>query len=140
MASRGELDRYHAGEVGTAVAANVAGVLVLYLGWRILRELDLPRGPGLLLLVLFGTPLWFYVVIEPGYKHAADTLYLTAAALFLLLGFEQPRRRYLVAAGACLGLMLATRYANVALLAGLPVMFGARRAWRSLWWVLTARS
>ena len=85
VASRGELDRYHAGEVGTAVAANVAGVLVLYLGWRILQRLDLPRGPGLLLLVLFGTPLWFYVFVEPGYKHAADTLYLTAAVWFLLL-------------------------------------------------------
>jgi Dolichyl-phosphate-mannose-protein mannosyltransferase len=137
VASRGELDRYHAGEVGTAVAANVAGVLVLYLGWRILRELDLPRGAGLLLLVLFGTPLWFYVFLEPGYKHAADTLYLTAAALFLLLGFHEPRRRYLIAAGAFLGLMLVTRYANVAILAGVPVMFGVQRAWRSLWWVVT---
>ena len=66
--------------------------------------------------MLFGTPLWFYVFLEPGYKHAADALYLTAAVWFLLLGLEQPRRRYLVAAGACLGLMLATRYANVALL------------------------
>jgi hypothetical protein len=138
VASRGELDGYRAGEVGTAVAANVAGVLALYLGWRILQRLDLPRGPGLLLLVLFGTPLWFYVFLEPGYKHAADALYLTAAVWFLLLGLEQPRRRYLVAAGACLGLMLATRYANVALLAGLPVMFGVRRAWRPLWWVVTA--
>ena len=53
---RGELDRYHAGEVGTAVAANAAGVLALYLGWRILQRLELPRSPGLLLLVLFGTP------------------------------------------------------------------------------------
>ena len=35
--------------------------------------------------------------------------------------------------------MLATRYANVALLAGVPVMFGARREWRSAWWVVTAR-
>src|SRR4051812_35239627 len=138
VASRGELDRYQAGEVGTAVAANVAAVVTLYVGWRLLRELDLPRGPGLLLLVLFGTPLWFYVVAEPAYKHAADTLYLTAAAYFLLLGWRRPRQRYLLAAGACLGLMLATRYANVALLAGLPVMFGARRAWRQLWWVLTA--
>ena len=33
-------------EVGTAVASNVAAVLTLYLGWRILRELDLPRGAG----------------------------------------------------------------------------------------------
>ena len=66
-------------------------MLVLYLGWRILRELDLPRGPGLLLLVLFGTPLWYYVVVEPGYKHAADTLYFTGAALLLLLAVPATR-------------------------------------------------
>jgi hypothetical protein len=137
VASRGELDRYHAAEIGTTVAANAAGLLTLYLGWRILQRLDLPRGPGLLLLVLFGTPLWFYVFLEPGYKHAADALYLTAAVWFLLLALEEPRRRWLVAAGVCLGLLLATRYANVALLAGLPVMFGVRRGWRPLWWVVT---
>ena len=41
------------------VASNAAVVLTLYLGWRILRELELPRGPAVLLLTLFGTPLFY---------------------------------------------------------------------------------
>jgi hypothetical protein len=136
VAARGELDHYHAGEVATAVASAAAAILALYLGWRILRELDLPRGPGLLLLTLFGTPLFYYATIEPAYKHAADALYATAAAWFLLLASKEPKRRYLAAAGACLGLMLATRYANVAIPVGVVVMFAWTRAWRSLGWVL----
>jgi hypothetical protein len=137
VAVRGELDRYHAGELGTVVAACAAGIAALYVGWRLLRELELPHGAGLLAVVLFGTPLFFYATIEPAYKHAADALYSTAAALFLLLALRDPgRRRFLVAAGVCLGLMLATRYANVAMLVGVGVMFGWQRAWRPLAWLL----
>lgn len=66
-------------EIGITFAAHAALVLTLYLGWRILRELQLPRGPGVLFLTAFGTPLFFYVVFEPGSKHAVDTLALTAA-------------------------------------------------------------
>ena len=40
-----------------------------------LHRRGLPRGPAVLLLALFGTPLWFYGVLQPSYKHAADTLY-----------------------------------------------------------------
>ena len=58
VAARGELDRFHAGEIGVNVASNVAMILCLYLGWLILRELELPRGPAVLLLTLFGTPLF----------------------------------------------------------------------------------
>jgi hypothetical protein len=138
VATIGDLDHSYAGQVATAVASNVAAIVVLYLGWRILRELDLPRGAAVLFLTLLGTPLYYYVVMEPGLKHAADTLYMTAAFWFLLLAYKNPRQRYLVAAGVFLGLMLTTRYANVLIPAGVIVMFGAHRAWRTLWWVLTA--
>jgi hypothetical protein len=137
VASRGELDHNWAGQVGTVVASNVATGLTLYLGWRILRELDLPRTPGVLMLALFGTPLFFYTVFEPGLKHAADTLYFTTACWFLLLAFRNPRTLYLLAIGGCFGVMLATRYANLAIPAGAVVMFAAQRAWRPLWIVLT---
>ena len=115
VASRGELDHNHAGQVGTVVASNVATVITLYLGWRILRELDLPRNAAVLMLVLFGTPLYFYAVMEPGLKHAADTLYMTTAFWFLLAPTSGRGDVYLVIAGACFGLMLATRYANLAI-------------------------
>src|SRR4051812_9003982 len=82
-ALRGEFGAYHAGEVSLAMAANAAVVLTLYFVWRILRELDLPRGGAVLLLTLFGTPLWFYGAVWDSYKHAADALYATAGFWFL---------------------------------------------------------
>jgi hypothetical protein len=136
VALRGRFDYYHAGEIGTMLASNTAALLILYLGWRILRELDLPRGPAVLLLTLFGTPLFYYATMRPSYKHAADTLYVTAAFWFLLRAWKDPRRRYLVGAGCCLGLALSTRYVNVTLFAGVVVMFAGVRAWRSLRYVV----
>lgn len=136
VALRGHFGYYHAGEIGTTVASNAAAILSLYLGWRILRELELPRGPAVLLLTLLGTPLAYYAVMRPSYKHAADALYFTAATWLLLRAWKDPRRRYLLAAGACLGLSLATRYVNLMLLAGVVVMFAGVRAWRPLRWVV----
>ena len=97
VASRGELDHYHAGEVGTVVASNAAAVLALYLGWRILRELDLPREPGAAAARAVRDAALLLRVLEPGCKHAADTLYMTAAVWFLLLAAKRAARRYLVA-------------------------------------------
>src|SRR3954465_4150418 len=54
VALRGQLDAFHAGEIALAVGANAAVVVTLYFGWRILRELELPRGAAVLLLTLFG--------------------------------------------------------------------------------------
>src|SRR5688500_15653629 len=42
-------------EISITVATNAAFVVTLYLGWRMLRELGLPRGPGVLFLTTFGT-------------------------------------------------------------------------------------
>jgi len=133
VAARGQFDAEHAAEIGNLLAAVAAGVVVLYLGWRILRELDLPRGPAALLLALFGTPLWWYVFLEPSWKQAADTLYMTAAVWFLLRVWKEPRRLDLAAAaGACFGFMLVTRYANVAMAVGAVVALWPLRAWRTL--------
>ena len=60
VAVRGGFDHFHSGEIAVNVASNAAVLITLYLGWRILRELELPRGPIVLLLTLFGTPLFFY--------------------------------------------------------------------------------
>src|SRR4051812_10681833 len=135
VAVRGQLDGYHAGEVAIAVAANAAVVVTLYLGWRILRELDLPRGPAVLLLALFGTPLWFYGSVWVSYKHVVDTLYMTAAFFFLLEATrENCRRLSYVAAGTCLGLLAVTRFANIAVWAAIFAVLIAYRLWRAASW------
>jgi hypothetical protein len=136
VAVRGQFDHFQAGQVAVTIASNCAILVTLYFGWRILRELDLPRGPAVLLLTLFGTPVWFYGVLEPSYKHAADTLYATAGYFYLFRSTRvDARRREYLAAGLCFALLLATRYANVALVAGALVSLWVLRMRRPAGWI-----
>jgi hypothetical protein len=117
VAVRGSLDHTQAGEIAVNVASAVAVLLTLYLGWRILQSLDLPRGAAVLVLTLFGTPLYYYGALGASYKHAADALYATALFWFFrrAIGPAASRVDYL-GVGATLALELSTRWANVAFL------------------------
>jgi hypothetical protein len=108
-------------EISITLATNAAFVLTLYLGWRILRELGLPRGPGVLFLTAFGTPLFFYVVFDPAYKHAVDTLVVTAATYAFLRCDSPGAVRPALALGALGGWSLNIRWANVAFFGALAV-------------------
>ena len=118
------------GEIAVGVASATAAVLTVYLAWRLLRILDLPRGPIVLLAAFYGTPLWFYVYYEPSYTHAADALFFTLSAVLL---FETVcNRSHRDGRAALLGLSLAglvaIRYANAAAVPGfLIVLVLARR-------------
>lgn len=116
-------------EVSIGVASNAALVLTLWLGWRLLRRLELPSGPAVLLLAVFGSPLFYYTAFQPSYKHAVDALALTAAAWLLLRALEGPSTRVLVALGACLAVLVSLRYANVALVPGMLLPFALQREW-----------
>lgn len=117
-------------EVSIGVASNVALVLTLYLGWRMLTELQLPAGPAVLLLTLFGTPLLYYTAFQPAYKHAVDALFVTLLAYLVLKITDRPEptQRLLIGAGTILGFLVIVRYANVALaaLALLPLFLRRR--------------
>jgi hypothetical protein len=101
-------------EISMTVAANAAFLVTLYLGWRILRELDLPRGPGVLFVTAFGSPLFYYVIFEPAGKHAVDTLVITGATFLVLRLLAGGSTKHAVALGALVGLSLNIRYVNVA--------------------------
>lgn len=103
-------------ELAITAATQVAFVLTLYLGWRMLRDLDLPAGPAILFLTAFGSPLFFYVVFDPAMKHAVDTLVMTAAVYVLLrlLWRDPAPDRLAIVLGALVGLSLNIRYVNVA--------------------------
>jgi hypothetical protein len=119
-------------EPSIAVASNVALALTLYVGWKLLRRLDLPAGPGVLLLALFGSPLFYYTAFQPSYKHAVDALFITLVAYLLLEASERPVRRHAVLLGACLALLAAIRYANVGLIPGALLVFALARDWTRL--------
>ncbi len=115
------------GEVAITVASAAAVILTFYLGWRILGELELPNGPAVLLITLFGSPLFYYAVFQPSYKHAVDVLFATLFAFLLLRTTERADRRTLLALGACLGMMVTIRYVNIAFFVGVLVAFLVRR-------------
>ena len=109
-------------EIGITVATQVAFVLTVYLGWKLLKELDLPRGPGVLFLTVFGSPLFYYVIFEPAAKHAVDTLVLTAATYLLAKSARGWSTRNAVALGALAGLAVNIRYVDVAFFLVLAVV------------------
>lgn len=100
-------------EISITIAANVAFVATLYLAWKLLGELDLPRGPGILFLTAFGSPLFYYIVFEPTGKHAVDTLILTAGTYLLARADRGWSTRGALALGALAGLSMNVRYVNV---------------------------
>lgn len=114
-------------EISMTVATNVAFILTLYLVWRLLRELDLPRGPGVLFLTAFGSPLFYYVIFDPASKHAVDTLILSAAALALLRLLRDGGLRPALVLGALAGVSVNTRYVNVAFFFVVAVALALRR-------------
>jgi Dolichyl-phosphate-mannose-protein mannosyltransferase len=114
-------------EISITLATQAAFVLTLYLGWRILRELGLPRGPDVLFLTVFGTPLFFYVIFDPAGKHAVDTLVLTAATYAFLRCDSASATRAAVVLGALCGWSLNIRWANVAFFGALLFALLVRR-------------
>jgi hypothetical protein len=126
---------FHVGfeEIAITLASNAAFVLTLYLGWRILRELDLPRGPAVLLLTAFGTPLFYYAIFAPAAKHAADTLYLTAATLVFLLASRRRAWRDPVLLGVLAAASINTRWGvNFAFFAAMAVAALRVSRWRDV--------
>jgi hypothetical protein len=110
---------YGVGDISVAVAANVAVLVMFYLSWRLIRGLGLRGGPGAILLTIFGTPLFYYAIFQPGYKHVVDTLLITLFALLLLEADRNPTSmKVAVAIGAVLGVAITVRYADAVLIVG----------------------
>jgi len=107
------------GNIAVAVAANVAVIVIFYLSWRLIRGVGLRGGPGAILLTILGTPLFYYAVFQPAYKHAVDTLLITVFALLLLKADRDPHNtRLAVAIGAVLAFAISVRYADGVLIVG----------------------
>jgi hypothetical protein len=118
------------GEAAITVASNTAALAAAYLVWRLLARLELPRSSVLLVLAVFGTPLFYYATLSPSYTHAVDALATSAMALLLLEALERSSYRACVALGATLGFAAVVRYANVGLWIGALLPFLVVRRFR----------
>lgn len=108
-------------EIWITIGAQVAFVVTLYLGWRLLRGLRLPASGNVIFVSVIGTPVLYYFVFEPAMKQAVDTLYIAAAVLFLLRIFLAGGDRYAAALGALAGVSMITRYVNAAFFLAIAV-------------------
>jgi hypothetical protein len=108
-------------EIWITIGAQVAFVLTLYLGWRLLRALRLPSGATVIFVAALGTPVFYYFVFEPAMKQAADTLYIMAAVVLLLRVFTGGSDKHAAALGALAGISMITRYVNIAFFLAIAV-------------------
>jgi hypothetical protein len=115
--------------VAITFASTLALIATLYLGWRILVDLELPAGPAVLLLALFGTPLFYYTVFQPAYKHAVDALFVTVLAYLMLRATRTGSTSVAVSLGATLAVLFMIRFANIALLPGVLLTLLLLRRW-----------
>ena len=123
------VEHAHIGAIGVAIASTAAVVAIFYVSWRLLRGLGLPGGPGAILLTVFGSPLFYYGIFQPGLKHAFDALLVSVLALLLLQAtVRPPTTRVAVLMGLVLALLISVRYANIVLLAGVMYVFLRRRS------------
>jgi hypothetical protein len=117
------------GALAVAIASTAAVIAIFYVSWRLIRELGLPGGPGAILLTVFGSPLFYYAIFQPGLKHAFDTLLVSVLALLLLHSTTRgPSTRLAVAVGLNLALLISIRYANAVLLVGVLYVFFRQRS------------
>lgn len=120
------------GDLSVAIAANVAVMAIFYISWRLLRELRLPAAPEFILLAVFGTPLFYYAIFQPSYKHAVDTMLISLLALLLLRVAEAPPSLAVcISIGAVMAVSINVRYANVVLLAGPLYLLLRKREFRA---------
>ena len=115
-----------------AMSASVFVMLTLASLVPVLRSLRLPRPALLVVLGLFGTPLFFYGSFAPGNTHALETLLFTVVVLLLSRLLGRPGASTLVP--AALGLVLAAsisvRYFAAAEVVGVLVGLARYRRWR----------
>lgn len=117
------------GAISLAVASTAAVLAIFYVSWRLIRELGLPGGPGAILLTVFGSPLFYYAIFQPGLKHAFDALLFSLIAILLLRSsLRGPTIRAAVALGLLLAVSISVRYANIMLLTGVIFVFVRLRA------------
>ena len=115
-----------------AIAVNVAALCWLVAGLlfldRWLRELDIgPVDRSLtLILMVFGTNLFYYTVGEPGMSHVYSLAWVALFCLATHRWFEHRRGRSLVVAAFAVGMLVLIRPVNGLVLLAWPFLAGDR--------------
>jgi hypothetical protein len=119
--------------IGPALVALGIGLLVgvaLALMTVLLRAVGLPYPTFTTALALFGTPLFFYGVFNPGETHAVDAFMATVVVALAFWAFRRDWQTVPVAAlGAAVGVSMTVRYFTGAEIVALVLTLAFYRRW-----------
>lgn len=119
--------------IAVCLAAICYALTGLWATAKILGRFDV--GPGwqamVLAVLLFGTHLFYYVIVAPGMSHVYSFALIPLFMLAALRYFTEGGGRSLVVMGALLGLIFLIRPVNVMVVLSLPFLAGSWQHFQS---------
>lgn len=108
------------------VAAIFYALLTQFLLFRILSDLNISRKIIALVIftAVFGTNVYYYIVIEPGVSHIYSLAFVTLFAFSVSRFFRKPSGKYFLMGMFALGVVVLIRPLNILILLSIPFLAG----------------
>ena len=108
------------------VAAIFYALLALFFLFRVLSELNISKNIIALvaLVAIFGTNIYYYIVIEPGMPHVYSFAFVSLFALSAIKFFKNPSKKFYIIGMFALGMAVLIRPVNVLILLSVPFLAG----------------
>jgi hypothetical protein len=109
------------------VAAIFYALLAQFLLFRILSELNISKKIIALVIftAIFGTNIYYYIVIEPGVSHIYSFAFVALFALSAMRFFSKPSKKYFLLGMFAIGMVVLIRPVNMLVLLSVPFLAGS---------------
>ena len=109
------------------VAAIFYALLAQFLLFRILSELNISKKIIALVIftAIFGTNVYYYIVIEPGVTHIYSFAFVALFALSAMRFFSKPSIKYFLLGMFAIGMVVLIRPVNMLVLLSVPFLAGS---------------
>jgi len=109
------------------IAAIFYALLTQFLLVRIFKELSISKNSIALVIftAIFGTNVYYYVVMEPGMSHIYSFAFVTLFALSSLKFFKIPSPKYFLIGMFALGMLILIRPVDMLVLFSIPFLAGS---------------
>jgi hypothetical protein len=116
-----------------AIFVNIAALFYLFTGLHFLKKLlrlyNFKEGiiSLILIAIVFGTNLFYYVIGEPSMSHIYSFAVVSIFLYYIKFYFMAPGRRPMLISALSLGIILLIRPVNALILAAVPFLAGTRK-------------
>ena len=109
------------------VAAIFYALLTQFLLFRILSDLNISKKIIALLIftAIFGTNVYYYIVIEPGMSHIYSFAFMALFVFSLMRFFRNPSPKYFFTGMLALGMIILIRPIDILVLFSIPFLAGS---------------